>query len=92
MTGVALSLFLAALDFTVMGVAMPSVVAEFNSLELFAWPITVYMLASTVVVPMAGSLSDIYGRRLLLMIGVTVFFNRLYPRWNFRRYVSIDWV
>ena len=73
MAGVMLSLFLAALDFTIMGVAMPSIVADFGALDLFAWPITVYMLASTSVVPVAGKLSDLYGRRPLLLVGVLVF-------------------
>ena len=73
MVGVMLSLFLAALDFTIMGVAMPRVVADFGRLDLFAWPITAYMLASTVIVPVAGKLSDVYGRRPLLLIGVLVF-------------------
>ena len=73
MAGVMLSLFLAALDFTIMGVAMPSIVADFGALDLFAWPITIYMLASTSVVPLAGKLSDLYGRRPLLLVGVLVF-------------------
>lgn len=73
MAGVMLSLFLAALDFTIMGIAMPSIVADFGALDLFAWPITVYMLASTSVVPVAGKLSDLYGRRPLLLVGVLVF-------------------
>ncbi len=73
MVGVMLSLFLAALDFTIMGVAMPRVVADFGRLDLFAWPITAYMLASTVIVPVGGKLSDVYGRRPLLLIGVLIF-------------------
>ena len=47
---VLLALFLAALDATVVGVALPRVVADLGGLDLFAWPITAYLLASTVTV------------------------------------------
>ena len=70
---VLLALFLAALDATVVGVALPRVVADLGGLDLFAWPITAYLLSSTVTVPVIGRLSDLYGRKPLLMAGIVVF-------------------
>jgi len=66
-------LFLAALDQTIVGTALPKILTEFNALEKLSWVVTAYLLASTVTVPIAGKLSDIYGRRKLLMVGITVF-------------------
>jgi EmrB/QacA subfamily drug resistance transporter len=66
-------LFLAALDQTIVGTALPKILTEFNALEKLSWVVTAYLLASTVSVPIAGKLSDIYGRRKLLMSGITIF-------------------
>lgn len=66
-------LFLAALDQTIVGTALPKILTEFNALDKLSWVVTGYLLASTVTVPISGKLSDIYGRRKLLLIGITVF-------------------
>jgi len=66
-------MFLAALDQTIVGTALPKILTEFNALEKLSWVVTAYLLASTVTVPIAGKLSDIYGRRKLLLSGITVF-------------------
>lgn len=66
-------MFLAALDQTIVGTALPKILTEFNALEKLSWVVTAYLLASTVTVPIAGKLSDIYGRRKLLLTGITVF-------------------
>ncbi len=62
-------MLLAALDQTIVGTAMPRVVAELGGLEHYAWPFTAYMVASTTTVPIAGKLSDLYGRKWLLLGG-----------------------
>jgi len=64
---------LAALDMTILSTAMPRIVADLNGLELYAWVTTSYMLASTVLVPIYGKLGDLYGRKLILVIGVSIF-------------------
>jgi EmrB/QacA subfamily drug resistance transporter len=66
-------LFMASLDQTVVGTALPRIATELGGLEWYAWVFTAYMLASTAVVPVAGKLGDLYGRRLLLVIGIVEF-------------------
>ncbi|MDP2661646.1 MAG: MDR family MFS transporter [Dehalococcoidia bacterium] len=73
LVGIMLGMLLAALDQTIVGTAMPRVIAELNGLEHYAWVATSYMLASTVVVPIYGKLSDIYGRRPFFIGGMVLF-------------------
>ena len=73
MTGLVITMFMAALDATIVATAMPRIVAELNGFELYAAVTTVYLLATTVVVPIVGKLSDIYGRKTFLLAGVTIF-------------------
>lgn len=73
MIAVMSGLFLAALDQTIVGTALPKILTEFNALKELTWVVTAYLLTSTIAVPIAGKLSDIYGRRLLLLIGIVVF-------------------
>src|SRR5213080_1072771 len=71
--GVLLGMLLAALDQTIVGTALPRIVANLGGLEHYAWVVTAYLLASTVSVPIYGKLSDIYGRRLFFMAGMVIF-------------------
>lgn len=72
--GLILGMLLAALDQTVVGTAMPHVIAELGGqAQTIAWVATSYLLASTVGVPIYGKLSDIYGRRVFFMGGMLVF-------------------
>ncbi len=64
---------LAALDMTILSTAMPRIVAELQGLELYAWVTTAYMLASTMLVPIYGKLGDLYGRKPILLIGISIF-------------------
>ena len=70
MTGIVITMFMAALDATIVGTAMPRLVADLNGFELYAAVTTVYLLATTVVVPIVGKLSDLYGRKPFLLAGV----------------------
>jgi EmrB/QacA subfamily drug resistance transporter len=70
---VMLGILLAALDQTIVGTAMPKVVADLGGLSHYAWVFTAYMLASTVTVPIYGKLSDIYGRRGFFIGGMVIF-------------------
>jgi EmrB/QacA subfamily drug resistance transporter len=71
--GLLLGMLLAALDQTIVGTAMPRVIAELQGLEHYAWVFTAYMLTSTVTVPLYGKLSDLYGRRTFFLFGMIVF-------------------
>lgn len=73
LVGIMLGMLLAALDQTIVGTAMPRVIAELNGLEHYAWVATAYMLTSTVMVPIYGKLSDIYGRRPFFIAGMVIF-------------------
>jgi EmrB/QacA subfamily drug resistance transporter len=71
--GVMLSLLLAALDQTIVGTAMPRIVSELNGLDYYAWVTTAYLVTSTVVVPIAGKLGDLFGRKPFLLTGMVGF-------------------
>jgi EmrB/QacA subfamily drug resistance transporter len=68
-----LTMFLSALDQTVVGTALPRIVTELSGNELYVWVVTVYLLAATVTGPIYGKLSDQFGRRPMMMIGVSLF-------------------
>jgi EmrB/QacA subfamily drug resistance transporter len=73
MLAVMSGLFLAALDQTIIGTALPKILTEFNALDKLSWVVTAYLLTSTIAVPISGKLSDIYGRRRLISIGIVIF-------------------
>ena len=70
---VLLGLLLGALDQTIVSVALPTIVSELGGQSLLTWTITIYLLTSTITVPFYGKLSDLYGRKPLLMIGISLF-------------------
>ena len=67
--GVMTGMLLAALEATVVGTAMPTIVASLGGLAHYSWVFSAYLLTSTVTVPVWGKLSDLFGRRLLFQIG-----------------------
>ena len=71
--GVLLGLFLSALDQTIVSTAMPRIVQDLNGLSLYSWVTTAYLLTNTALVPIYGKLSDLYGRKPVLMFGIVVF-------------------
>lgn len=71
--GIMTGMFLAALEATVIGTAMPTVVAALGGMEHYSWVFSAYLLTSTVTVPLWGKLSDLYGRRLFYQIGIAIF-------------------
>jgi EmrB/QacA subfamily drug resistance transporter len=70
---VMLGLFLSALDQTIVSTALPAIVADFQGIGMVSWISTGYLLASTATVPIYGKLSDIYGRKAILLWGIIVF-------------------
>ena len=71
--GVLLGMCLAALELTIVGTAMPTVIASLGGLKHYSWVFSAYLITSTVPVPVWGKLSDIYGRRRLYQIGIATF-------------------
>jgi len=72
-SGAMLALLLASLDQTVVATALATVAGELGDVALISWVVTGYLLSSTCATPIAGKLSDLYGRRIVLMIGLGVF-------------------
>ncbi len=71
--GVMLALLLAALDQTIVGTAMPRIIAELNGFDKYAWVTTAYLLTSTIMVPIAGKLGDLFGRKPFILVGMAGF-------------------
>jgi len=68
-----ISLFIGALDQTVVSTATPRILADLGGFEQLSWLFTSYMLASTVVIPLVGKLGDVFGRKLFLIGGIMLF-------------------
>ena len=73
MVSVMASLFLVALDQTIISTALGKIVEDFHAFSALSWIVTAYLITTTITVPIAGKLSDLFGRRLLLLIGVGIF-------------------
>ncbi|MGB4987613.1 MAG: MDR family MFS transporter, partial [Pyrinomonadaceae bacterium] len=71
--GVMTGMAIAALEATVVGTAMPTVIASLGGISHYSWVFSAYLVTSTVTVPVWGKLSDLYGRRLLYQIGIGIF-------------------
>jgi EmrB/QacA subfamily drug resistance transporter len=73
MTAVLLVMLLASLDQTIVGTAMPHIISDLQGFDRYTWVTTAYLLTSTVMVPIYGKLSDIFGRKPIFLIGVILF-------------------
>src|SRR5438132_8812583 len=65
--------FLVALDTSVIATAMPTVIGQIGGIQLYAWVFSAYLLTSTVMVPIYGKLSDLFGRKPIFLVGVVLF-------------------
>ncbi len=70
---VSTGMLLAALDASIVGTAMPTVVASLGGLEIFSWVFAGYALVSTTAMPIFGRMSDVYGRKRLYLVGLGLF-------------------
>ena len=66
-----LALFLFALDQTVVGTALPVIVTDLGGNDLYTWSVTIYLLTSTISGPIYGKLSDLFGRRPIIIFAVS---------------------
>jgi len=71
--GVMLAMFLGALDQTIVATALPTIGRELGDVQSLSWVVTAYLLTSVVVVPIYGKLSDIHGRRKMLLLAIALF-------------------
>ena len=72
-TGLMIAMLFGALEGTIVGTAMPRIVGELGGLSLMIWLTTAYMLTSTTIVPIAGKLADLLGRRVIYVTGLVIF-------------------
>ena len=73
MVGLMVGLLVAAFDYSIMATAMPKVIKSLQGMEYYVWPFTSYMLTSTIAIILFGKLSDIYGRKHVLIAGIITF-------------------
>ncbi len=71
--GLVLAMAVVALEVTVVTTALPTIVGEFDRLDLYAWVFSAYLLTSTVAVPLCGKLADLFGRRRVFLAGMILF-------------------
>src|SRR4029079_7722771 len=72
-SAIMLATLLAALDQTIVATALPRIVADLHGFSHLSWVVTAYLLTSTVTVPLYGKLSDLYGRRRLFVVAISIF-------------------
>ena len=66
-------MFITQIESTIIATAMPTIVGEIGGFDLLSWVFTVYLLTQAVTTPIYGRLSDIYGRKPILLIGMGLF-------------------
>ena len=71
--GIMLAMFLGALDQTIVATALPTIGRRFGEVENLSWVVTAYLLTATASVPLYGKLSDIHGRRTMMLIAIGIF-------------------
>jgi len=71
--GIMLSIFLAAIESTVVATAMPTVVASLGGIRIYSWAFSGFLLTQTVTMPLWGRFSDLYGRRPVYLVGLATF-------------------
>jgi EmrB/QacA subfamily drug resistance transporter len=71
--GLMAGMFLAALDQSILGTALPRIVSELGGLDKLSWVVTAYLLTSTAATPLWGKISDLYGRRITFQAAITIF-------------------
>jgi EmrB/QacA subfamily drug resistance transporter len=73
MSGLMAGMFLAALDQSIVGTALPRITSELGGLDKLSWVVTAYLLTQTASTPLWGKISDLYGRKLIFQIAIVTF-------------------
>lgn len=72
-SGLMLGLLLAALDQTIVSTALPTIVGDLGGISHLSWVVTAYLITSTIVTPLYGKISDIYGRKRVFQFAIVIF-------------------
>src|SRR5439155_52449 len=93
LVAVMLAIFLAAIESTVVALAMPTVVASLGGLHVYSWVFSGYLLTQTVTMPLWGRFSDLYGRRAVYLVGLATFLagSALSGEPRLGRRTALDW-
>jgi EmrB/QacA subfamily drug resistance transporter len=73
LAAIMIALFLGALDQTIVGPVLPKISTQLNGVDFYTWVVTVYLVTSTAAIPVYGKLSDYFGRKPMLLIGISLF-------------------
>ena len=73
LAAIMLALFLGALDQTIVGPVLPKISTQLNGVDFYTWVVTAYLVTSTAAIPVYGKLSDYFGRKPMLLIGIVLF-------------------
>jgi len=73
MVAIVAAMFFSAINQTIVGTAMPRIIAELSGMDYYTWVITIYLLTSTISTVLVGKLSDIYGRKPFILFGIVMF-------------------
>ncbi|WP_066388639.1 MDR family MFS transporter [Neobacillus mesonae] len=73
MIAIMVAMFFSAINQTIIGVAMPRIIAKLGGMDYYTWAITIYLLTTTVATILVGKLSDIYGRKPFILAGIGLF-------------------
>jgi EmrB/QacA subfamily drug resistance transporter len=73
LAGVMIGMLIGALDQTIVGPAMPRIIADLNGFSQYAWVTSIYMITSAITIPIVGKLSDMYGRKIFYIFGIGIF-------------------
>lgn len=73
LAAVAMAIFMSAVNISIVATAMPTIVAALGGFHLFSWTFAAYLLAQAVTIPIYGRLADLYGRKRVVLAGVSLF-------------------
>ncbi|KPV55204.1 hypothetical protein QJ48_34395, partial [Paenibacillus sp. A3] len=73
MIAIIAAMFFSAINQTIVGTALPRIIAKLGGMDYYTWVITIYLLTSTIATVLVGKLSDIYGRKPFILTGIVFF-------------------
>src|SRR5690625_3437824 len=68
-----MTMFLAAMDIAIISTVIPEIVRDIGGFKIFSWVFSIYLLTQTATIPLYGKLSDLYGRKKILLVGISIF-------------------